>query len=107
MLNSATDKHAEGLGNASGLIGHFMMTHMSAWTWALFDEDIKNHMGTIAVQYMSYQQYPKTSHARHVRAIHYDGGLCTETTILPAKRGDLFGQELAGYMKPPRAISRA
>jgi choline dehydrogenase-like flavoprotein len=49
LLNSATDKHAKGLGNSSGLVGHFMMTHHVASTWAMFDEDVKNHMGTIAV----------------------------------------------------------
>src|SRR5882724_6994243 len=62
LLNSATDKHPKGLGNASGLVGHFMMSHHVANTWAMFDEDVQNHKGTVAVQYMSYERYPKKSH---------------------------------------------
>ncbi|HXQ05438.1 MAG TPA: GMC family oxidoreductase, partial [Bradyrhizobium sp.] len=62
LLNSATDKHTKGLGNSGGLVGKFMMSHHVASTWGMFDEDTQNHMGTIAVQYMSYEHYPKTSH---------------------------------------------
>ena len=78
LLNSATDKHPKGLSNASGLVGHFMMSHHVASTWALFDEDVQNHMGTIAVQYMSYQHYPKTSQKRCVRQLVLDGRVCAE-----------------------------
>jgi len=49
LLNSATDKHPKGLGNSSGLVGRYMMSHHVASTWAMFDEDTQNHMGTIAV----------------------------------------------------------
>ena len=40
LLNSATGKHPKGLSNSSGLVGHFMMSHHVASTWALFDEDV-------------------------------------------------------------------
>src|SRR5215831_3442418 len=43
MLNSATDKHPNGLANASGLVGKYMMAHFNSGTWALFDEDVQNH----------------------------------------------------------------
>ena len=62
MLNSATDKHAKGLANSSGLVGKYMMAHFSSGTWAMFDEDIQNHMGTTGAQFMSYDRYGKTSH---------------------------------------------
>ncbi len=62
LLNSATDKHPNGLANKNGLVGKFMMTHHIAGTWALFDEDITPHMGTIGAQFMSYDRYNKTSY---------------------------------------------
>ena len=62
LLNSATDKHPKGLANKNELVGKYMMTHYIAGTWALFDEDITPHMGTIGAQFMSYDRYAKTSY---------------------------------------------
>jgi choline dehydrogenase-like flavoprotein len=99
LLNSATDKHAKGLGNASGLVGKFMMSHHVASTWGMFDEDVQNHMGTIAVQYMSYEHYSKASHAGAFGSSFITAGFALKTTDLANSRADLFGPELADYMK--------
>src|SRR6185436_949125 len=56
MLNSATDKHAKGLANSSGLLGKYMQAHFSSGTWAMFDEDVQNHVGTTGAQFMSYDR---------------------------------------------------
>jgi choline dehydrogenase-like flavoprotein len=99
LLNSATAKHDKGLGNSSGLVGKFMMSHHVASTWAMFDEDVQNHMGTIAVQYMSYERYPKTSHPGAFGSSFITAGFALKTTDLANSRGDLFGPELSDYMK--------
>ena len=99
LLNSATDKHPKGLANASGLVGRFMMSHHVANTWAMFDEDTENHMGTVAVQYMSYERYPKTSHPGAFGSSFVTAGFAVKTADLANSRGDLFGPELADYMK--------
>jgi choline dehydrogenase-like flavoprotein len=99
LLNSATDKHPRGLGNSSGLVGHYMMSHHVASTWAMFDEDTQNHMGTIAVQYMSYERYPKTSHDGAFGSSFITAGFALKTTDLANSRPDLFGPELADHMK--------
>src|SRR5207253_1352310 len=62
MLNSATDKHPKGLANSSGLLGKYIQTHFGSATWAMFDEDVQNHLGTIGAQFMSYERMNKTSH---------------------------------------------
>src|SRR6478609_5346140 len=93
------DKHAKGLANASGLVGKFMMSHHVASTWGIFDEDVQNHMGTIAVQYMSYEHYPKASHASAFGSSFITAGFALKTTDLANSRADLFGPELADYMK--------
>ena len=67
LLNSATDKHPKGLANKNDLVGKYMMTHSIAGTWALFDEDITPHMGTIGAQFMSYDRYAKTELSERVR----------------------------------------
>ena len=56
-------------------------------------------MGTIAVQYMSYQNYPKTSHPGAFGSSFITAGFALKTTDLANSRGDLFGPELADYMK--------
>jgi choline dehydrogenase-like flavoprotein len=101
LLNSATGVHPRGLGNASGLVGRFMMSHHVASTWAMFDEDVQNHMGTIAVQYMSYQHYPKTSHKEGFGSSFITAGFALKTTDLANSRAELFGPDLADFM--PRA----
>jgi choline dehydrogenase-like flavoprotein len=99
LLNSATGKHPGGLANSSGLVGKFMMSHHVASTWAMFDEDTENHMGTIAVQYMSYEHYSKTSHPGAFGSSFITAGFALKTTDLAVSRADLFGPELADYMK--------
>src|SRR5205809_7093167 len=61
MLNSSTDRHPKGLANSSGLLGKYMMAHFASGTWAMFDEDVQNYMGTTGAQFMSYDRYGKTS----------------------------------------------
>jgi choline dehydrogenase-like flavoprotein len=54
LLNSATDKHVNGLANSSGLVGKYLTAHFASGTSAMFDEDLQPYMGTIAAQYFSY-----------------------------------------------------
>src|SRR5258708_8628880 len=62
MLNSATDRHANGLANGSGLVGKYMLSHFSSGTSAIFDEDLQPYMGTIGAQFFSYDRYDKNAH---------------------------------------------
>jgi choline dehydrogenase-like flavoprotein len=99
LLNSATDKHPNGLANSNKLVGKFMMTHHIAGTWALFDEDITPHMGTVGGQFMSYDRYAKTSYPGAFGSSFITAGTSHKTNDYAMARGDLFGPELAAYMK--------
>lgn len=99
LLNSATDKHPKGLANSSELVGKFMMTHHIAGTWALFDEDITPHMGTVGAQFMSYDRYAKTSYPGAFGSSFIAAGTSHKTSDFALARGDLFGAEFAAYMK--------
>src|SRR6202047_1333338 len=104
MLNSATDKHPNGLANASGFLGKYLTAHFSSGTSAMFDEDIQPHMGTIGAQYFSYDLYDKNAHK--------DKGAFGSTFMVAGSaqrysalggvanaRLDLFGADLAAVMK--------
>jgi choline dehydrogenase-like flavoprotein len=104
LLNSATDKHANGLANRSGLVGKYLTSHFSSGTSAMFDEDLQPYMGTIGAQYFSYDRYDKNAHkakgafgstfivAGSAQKYSGLGGVANA-------RGDLFGAELAEFMK--------
>jgi choline dehydrogenase-like flavoprotein len=107
LLNSATDKHPKGLANKNELVGKFMMVHSIAATWALFDEDITPHMGTIGAQFMSYDRYAKTSYPNAFGSTFMVCGAAMKTTDYAQSRADLFGPELAAYMeKAARGLTR-
>src|SRR5438128_2104015 len=102
LLNSATDKNPKGLANASGLVGKYMMCHFASGTWALFDEDVQNHMGTTGAQYMSYDRYGKTSHQGAFGSTFIVAGSAMKTSDLGGfanARVDLFGADLHAFMK--------
>jgi choline dehydrogenase-like flavoprotein len=107
LLNSVTDKHPKGLANSNELVGKFMMVHHIAGTWALFDEDITPHMGTVGAQFMSYDRYIKTSYPGAFGSSFIVTGAAMKTNDYAAARADLFGPELAAFMKrAARGITR-
>ncbi len=110
LLNSATDKHPKGLANASGLVGKYMMCHFASGTWALFDEDVQNHMGTTGAQYMSYDRYGKTSHQGAFGSTFIVAGSAMKTSDLGGfanARVDLFGADLHAFMqRAARGLTR-
>ena len=84
-----------------------MMVHSIAATWALFDEDITPHMGTIGAQFMSYDRYAKTSYPNAFGSTFMVCGAAMKTTDYALSRADLFGPELAAYMeKAARGLTR-
>jgi choline dehydrogenase-like flavoprotein len=102
LLNSANGAHTKGLANGSGLLGKYMMTHYSSGTWALFDENVENHMGTTGAQYMSYDRYGKTSHKGAFGSSFIVAGTAMKTSDLGGfanARLDLFGADLHAFMK--------
>ncbi len=104
LLNSATDKHAKGLANGSGLVGKYLTAHFSSGTSAIFDEDLQPYMGTIGAQYFSYDRYDKNAHKAKgaFGSTFIVAGTAQKYSGLGGvanSRGDLFGAELADFMK--------
>jgi len=102
LLNSATDRHPQGLANASGLVGRYLMTHTGAAVWGIFDEHVENYMGITGAQRMSYDRYPKTSRKGAFGSTFWVLGPALKPNDLGGianARGDLFGLELDAFMK--------
>jgi choline dehydrogenase-like flavoprotein len=105
MMISATDKHPKGLANSSGLLGKYMMAHYASGTWALFDENVEPHLGTVGAQYMSYDRYDKTSKKDAFGSTYIVAGTAFKTSDLGGfanARLDLFGPKLADFMQRAR-----
>ena len=63
LLASANDAHPDGLGNANGLVGRYVMTHAAGLVYGLFDEETRCYMGAFGGQLVNQDGYGKTTHA--------------------------------------------
>ncbi len=61
LLNSAVPKHPNGLGNASGLLGAYLMTHPSIIVFGMFDHDMQNYLGPTGGQLLNQDHFGKTA----------------------------------------------
>jgi hypothetical protein len=57
LLNSSSSAHPDGLANSSGLVGAYMMAHVSGQVFGLFDEDTDPYMGRTGGELWSQAQY--------------------------------------------------
>jgi choline dehydrogenase-like flavoprotein len=110
MFNSATDKHPNGLANASGLLGNYVMAHAGAGVSAIFDEDLQNYLGSFGYQFVSYDRHPKTSRKTAFGSTFWNTGAAQKPTDLRGianVRPDLIGKELDEFLKgKSRGLSR-
>lgn len=61
LLNSVVDKHPCGLGNASGLLGAYLMSHPSIIVFGMFDADMQNYMGPTGGQLLNQDHFGKSA----------------------------------------------
>jgi len=91
-------------------LGKYMMAHYASGTWAMFDEDVENHMGTVGAQFMSYERYAKDSHKGAFGSTYIVAGTAMKTSDLGGfanARSDLFGPALAEFMtRAKRGLTR-
>ena len=61
LLNSAVPKHPTGLGNASGLVGAYLMSHPSITVFGMFDKDMQNYLGPTGGQLLNQDHFGKNA----------------------------------------------
>ena len=99
LLNSKTDKHPNGLANRNGLVGKYLMCNPVSTVWAMFDEDVQNHMGSMAFEFMSYEHYDKQRLKGFGSTFIRVGAAMKPNFNIAGARPDLFGQPLVDFMK--------
>jgi choline dehydrogenase-like flavoprotein len=94
LLNSATAKHPDGLGNSSGLVGTHLTIHASDAIWATFEEEVRQYKGPpiLAVsEHWNYADAGKDFHGGY--AFMSQGPLARAWAQIQASRG-VWGQQL-------------
>ena len=104
LLASATDKHPQGLGNTTGLVGKYVMTHAAGLVFGLFDEDTRPYMGAFGGQLLNQDSYPKTTHQASKAFGSYQWMIAqavkpNDLLGISTSRADLFGPALHDFMK--------
>ncbi|MBN8941103.1 MAG: GMC family oxidoreductase [Rhizobiales bacterium] len=102
LLNSATDRHRDGLANSSGLLGRYAMTHTGAGVWGIFDENVENHMGITGGLLMSQDGYAKDARPGLFGSTMWQVGFAQKPNDILGfvnARGALFGEDLHAHMR--------
>lgn len=104
LLASATDKHPQGLGNASGLVGRFIMSHAAGLVFGLFDEETQFYSGAFGGQLVNQDSYPKRTHQKSGAFGSYQWMIAqavkpNDLLGVSTSRADLFGAPLHDFMK--------
>lgn len=61
LLASATDRHPQGLANASGTVGRYLHTHAAGGVFGMFDEDTDCQLGVSGGQLVCQDRYAKAA----------------------------------------------
>ncbi len=104
LLASATDKHPQGLGNSSGLLGRYIMTHAAGLVYGLFDEETRPYMGAFGGQLVNQDSYPKKTHGSSGALGSYQWMIAqavkpNDLLGISTARADLFGPALHEFMR--------
>ncbi len=103
LLNSSAKQHPAGLGDSSGLLGHYLMAHPAVVAYGLFDDDIQNYLGASGGQLFS-QDKTATAEKAHPASgrRHWEIALALKPVDiqgLAISRPDLFGVDLERFMQ--------
>lgn len=102
MLNSGNNKHPSGLGNGSGLVGRYLMSHPAVSISGLFKEEMQNYLGATGGQLLCQDAFGKQSDSSGAfgsRQWLIAVALKPNDLLgIAMTRPDLFGKELHAFM---------
>ena len=102
LLNSANDKHAGGLGNSSGALGQYLMSHPAVTIFGMFKEDTHCYLGITGGQLFNQDPFAKEKNKDAFGSRQWEIGLGTKPNDLlgiAMSRADLFGDDLHKFVK--------
>jgi choline dehydrogenase-like flavoprotein len=101
LLNSATSQHPNGLSNASGAVGRYMMVHISGTVYAIFDEETEPYMGVTGGSLVSQEGYAEKAKRDYFGSHQWliAGALKPNDLLgIANSRSELFGTPLHDFM---------
>jgi len=102
LLNSATDKHPDGLGNSSGALGHYLMSHAAVSIFGLFKEETRCYAGVSGGQLFNQDHFAKDKNKGAFGSRQWVIGLGIKPNDLlgvAMSRADLFGDDLHQFVQ--------
>ena len=102
LLNSATAKHDRGLGNSSGMLGRYLMSHPAVNIFGLFKEETRCYLGVTGGQLLSQDGFAKEKSKDIFGSRQWEIGLGTKPNDLlgiAMSRADLFGHDLHDFVE--------
>ena len=103
LLNSRTSRNPDGLGNSSGTVGRYLMSHPAVMTFGMFEEDMQNYMGATGGQILCQDKFDKESPINGAFGSHqWEIALVTKPNDMlgiAMSRPDIFGNELHEFME--------
>lgn len=102
MLNSGSKRHPEGLGNGSGLVGRYLMSHPAISVSGLFNEDMENYLGATGGQLLCQDTFDKKGDPSGAfGSRQWEIALALKPNDLlgiAMTRPDIFGKQLHDFM---------
>ena len=105
LLASATEKHPDGLGNRSGNLGRYVMTHPAGLVYGLFAEKTDCYQGAFGGQLVNQDAYDdKNTHSNSGGFGSYQWMIAqavkpNDLLGIATTRPDLFGNQLDNFMR--------
>lgn len=102
LFNSASERAPNGLGNRSGLLGKFFMTHALINVFGLFQQETHPHEGVSSSQLICHDRYGKNSTPGAFGSRQWLIAPAIKPNDLlgiATNRADLIGRDLARFME--------
>jgi len=102
LLNSVSQWHPQGIGNAHGLVGRYFMTHPAAFITGLFEEETEPHAGITHGNLLCQARYDKQSEPQAFGSRQWLIGSVmkpNDVTGIAMSRPDLMGPALEPFLR--------
>ena len=102
LLNSAAESHPDGVGNSSGLLGRYLMSHLAVGITGMFPDDMQNYLGATGGQLLCQDHFAKDAVAGAFGSRQWEIALALKPNDLlgiAMSQPQIIGPELGKFMK--------
>ncbi len=103
LLNSASEKHPNGLANANDMVGRYLMTHPSQAVFGLMAEETQPHLGPTGGQLICHDHYankrPSEDSFGSYQWLIANAAKPNDLLGIANSRPDIYGKALEPFMR--------